>query len=208
MITPYSSEEIQRNVPQAASLHGYEQTIDLLDTEDLSQLAIDGQLTVAMIRPNLVDCVLDHNGTDAELESVIESRIMGLGFITKFAVDFDSQAVEEFYGGSPKEVQLTLPPERYLKYPSRWEEFVDLMLSGRTTVILLHNVNAISRWRTQVGHYDVINRRDPTTIRGIFAKDNYNNLIHGSDSPEAVVREIDILTRLIKRTTKSKIQNE
>jgi nucleoside diphosphate kinase len=154
-----------------------------------------------MIRPSLTGCTANDEWSDQEAANTIEEHIMKLGVITKFSVNFDVDTVHEFYGGQPKEVQLGLQPERYPEYETRWHEFVDLMCSGPTTVILLHSTNgdAIRLWRDQVGHYDIVKRRDPSTIRGTFGKDNYNNLIHGSDSIEAVKKEIAIISKLLGR---------
>jgi nucleoside diphosphate kinase len=61
------------------------------------------------------------------------------------------------------------------------------------------NGEAVSKWRSQLGHWNVEAKRDLSTIRGRWARDNHNNLLHGSDSPESALREIHIVSNLFER---------
>lgn len=177
-----------------------EELVDFLASTELTDQIAAGNITVAMIRPNLDEATIEPM-TDKDAASAIENEITLLGMTAKFSVHFDAAAMEEFYGGGPKEAQQPKTPDRYGHYANRWIEFVDLMESGPTTVLLLHSPDgdAIEKWRAQVGHWDVVGRRDPETIRGRHAIDNYNNLIHGSDSPESAAREVAILRKLLTR---------
>lgn len=201
MYTPFYDESLERGVsnhPDKALMSEF--VAELLASEQLN-LEIDaGNLTVAMIRPNLAGNTLNNTWSDRQAADAVEESIQNLGVLAKFAITFDATAVDQFYGGGPRDVQLSLAPERFSHYETRWHEFVDLMLSGPTTVLLLHSPNgdAIKQWRDQVGHYDIVSRRDPSTIRGTLGRDNYNNLIHGSDSTEAVNNEIGIIRRLLR----------
>lgn len=109
---------------------------------------------------------------------------------------------DDFYQGSPKERQLVAEPY-YQDSPfrNRWEEFIALMTSGPTSVLLLHSDDgkAIQNWRDQVGHWNIEKTVQPQTIRGQYGRDNFNNLIHGSDSQEAVKREFSIIAAQLRR---------
>lgn len=161
-----------------------------------------GNVTLAMIRPELpVSANID--ASDATIAEVLEENIDNLGVIAKFTVLFDSKAVNEFYQGDPRDKQMELPPHTHSEFSSRWYEFVANMTSGHTTILLLHapDGTAIERWRDQVGHWDIENRRNINTIRGRFGINNYNNLIHGSDSKEAASREVGIIADLVSRSS-------
>ncbi len=197
MNLPYYRQELGREAfvpdPSAAK-----ETIELLGSKVLMEEVDKGNVTVAMIRPLLDGCTLE-DWNDIQAATEIESSITDLGIISKFAVRFNDKAVDTFYSGRPKDIQLTKAPERYQRFQNRWEEFVDLMTGGPTTVLLLHSPNgdAIDSWRRQVGHHDIVEKRDPSNIRGQLGLDNYNNLIHGSDSREAVKDELKMLQSLL-----------
>lgn len=202
MIMPYYSEAFERYPEEVnCSKEREVELATLLDSAALQDEIATGNVTVAMIRPSLEASTL-HDWDDKQAADEIESAIANLGVITKFSVNFDEAAVYDFYGGQPMDAQLPLSPERYFVFANRWEEFVDLMQSGPTTALLLHSPDhdAIAKWREQVGHYDIVARRDPANLRGKFGLDNYNNLIHGSDSIEAVQRELAILKELVSKS--------
>lgn len=201
MSLPFYSPQFAREVQGQSPVPALAELSEVLSENSAAfQLAEQGSLTVAMIRPNLEGCTLEP-WDDATAADRIEEAISGLGIAAKFSVQFDEQAVDEFYGNGPKEIQLTLPPHRHKDFANKWTEFQALMTSGSCTVLLLHDRagKAIETWRAQVGHYDIDNRRDPANLRGRFGKDNYNNLIHGSDAPESAIREMRILRALIER---------
>ncbi len=185
---------------QTAKPEAVPELLDLLHDPRLRQEALHGNITVAMIRPELeVSSIL--LGKDTKLAETLEAYITELGVLAKFALRFDRSAAEEFYAGTPRDVQLAQPPMRKKELPTRWDEFVSIMTAGPTTVLLLHTPDgdAIEKWRRQVGHWNIEANRDPATLRGRFGLDNYNNLVHGSDSPESAVREIDIIARCLTR---------
>lgn len=201
MKTPKYSPELSRQNVSERSLdrdHGSE-FINLLSDQDLLSEIRNGNVTLAMIRPELDSSTAIH-GNDIAIAEEIETYIADLGILAKFSLTFDEEAVNEFYSGGPKEVQLEQPPMRR-NTETRWNEFVAIMTSGPTTILLLHTPegNAIQEWRRQVGHWNIEANRDPATIRGKFGLDNYNNLVHGSDAPESVEREVGIIKECISR---------
>jgi len=180
------SQEFQRQL--------CEQLAELLTSEEMFAIADRGEITFSMLRPGA-----DRNIqqiSDVEVEAYIKNIVKTqLEVVTSFSIVFTPELVEKFYGGAPKDVQIALPPELHQGHHNRWEEFKDLMTSGPASIILLRDEEgeAVSKWRGLVGHWDVINRRDPETLRGQLAVDNYNNLLHGSDSAESVKNELKLV---------------
>ena len=68
---------------------------------------------------------------------------------------------------------------------------VDFMTSSPVMVLALEGVGAIAMCRSMMGA-TFGSQADAGTIRGDFGVSNSFNLIHGSDSPEAAVRELDL----------------
>lgn len=73
--------------------------------------------------------------------------------------------------------------------------FADLcafMASGEVYVMILERDNAIAHWRSVLGATDS-RKAEPGTLRALYGnKDGviWRNVAHGSDSPDAAVREI------------------
>ncbi len=155
------------------------------------QARIDrGTVTVAMVRPQANDSAL--GGTDsAASHEVIKEIKKRQRVVLEFSCIFTHHMCEVFYAGLPKEIQEPMTGIR-TPHITRWEEFVRQMTSGPTTVLILHSQagDAIPRWRNHIG---VLKNSEsgPATIRGKFGSpDDYNNVVHGSDSIESVHREI------------------
>ncbi len=203
MVFPYYREGISREafVPDTTNAN---EIIEILGDESLLKEVDSGNVTIAMIRPLLDACTLE-DWSDRQACEQIDYSISDLGVLSKFAVRFDDSTVNKFYAGTPKTTQLDMKPERYERFENRWDEFVDLMTAGPTTVLLLYSPDgdAVELWRKQVGHYDIVNKRDSNTIRGKFGLDNYNNLVHGSDSIESVKKELKIMQSLLRASDKN-----
>jgi len=198
---PFYSPELARTTSEEPS-GATEALTELLRSDQLHELIERGDVTLAMIRPNV--------GPDANLESlpdvmaaeVIEGEIQGLGVMAKFSLIFDEEGIEEFYDGPAKtESMIPALPLKNQDFENRWDEFKNTMTSGPVTVFLLHSSNgdAVSTWRSHLGHWNIEEVRDPQTIRGRHGVDNLNNLVHGSDSPTSVAREVKIISALLER---------
>ena len=201
---PFYTPELDRAVPspeQAAILS----VIDLLRDPRLADEITAGNVTLAMIRPQVGPDANQRGVPDLEAADEIEEMIMGLGVMAKFSFTFSAHAAETFYAGGPQSSMLNEPARNPLQYDTRWPEFVDFMSSGPTTVLLLHSPkgDAIPRWRAHLGHWNIDEVRDPATIRGRFGVNKYNNLVHGSDASEAVIREIGIITDCLVSTVEA-----
>ena len=55
---------------------------------------------------------------------------------------------------------------------------------------MLEGPRAIAAFRQLAGGTDPVEKAVPGTIRGDFALETQENLVHGSDSPESAEREI------------------
>lgn len=181
------------------SMETAEALCGLLQSQELQTEIERGNITLAMIRPGLM-AATNIEGADVSIAETLEEQIGDLGVAVKFAVQLDGVAINEFYVG-PKQGMLQKAPRRPSGLNNQWEEFESVMLSGPVTVLILHSPagDAIDTWRQQVGHWNIEDKRDPTTIRGKFGLDNYNNLVHGSDGPEAVAREVVIISQCLMR---------
>lgn len=185
----------------------------ILTSPELQEEIQAGRVTLAMIKPDLSnDSVC--KGSDAETAEAIKASIPPeLQVIFDVSVQMTPELADQFYSGGPKEKQSTFPafdPTRYGREPgeewaSRWEEYLALMTRGPVTMMLLYEPNgeAISTWRQKMGDNWNIQQLvvdDPTSLRARFARpdQNHNNLLHGSDSPESVQREIGLMLELLK----------
>lgn len=194
---PYYDPKLNRDLQGDAK--SLESLMGTLESDRLEALIEADQLTLALLRPGL--------GPEANLEgledntaaSTIEKHIQNLGIAVKFSLDLDNSAVEGFYGGTPKEVMLNMPPYLHTHFACKWDEFQFMMTTGKSTILLLYGNNAVKTWRSQLGSWNVDDERSPGFIRGDLATNNYNDLVHGSDSIDSVINEIQVIRDCIAR---------
>ena len=72
-----------------------------------------------------------------------------------------------------------------------YDGLVGFMTSSPVLVLALRGVGAIDMSRKMMGA-TFGSKAEPGTIRGDFGVSNSFNLIHGSDSPEAAARELEL----------------
>jgi nucleoside-diphosphate kinase len=70
-------------------------------------------------------------------------------------------------------------------------ELVEFITSAPTLALVLEGEGAIATVRTTMGATDPANAA-PGTVRGDLALSMPDNLVHGSDSPESALREIEL----------------
>ncbi|MGZ8631863.1 MAG: nucleoside-diphosphate kinase [Actinomycetota bacterium] len=68
-------------------------------------------------------------------------------------------------------------------------ELVDFITSGPVVVAKLTGPDAITCWRALIGPTNPVDAF-PGSIRGDFATEIGENIVHGSDSPESAEREL------------------
>lgn len=66
---------------------------------------------------------------------------------------------------------------------------VEFITGGPLLAIVVEGERAIEAFRALAGATDPV-KASPGTIRGDFALEVQNNIVHGSDSPESAAREI------------------
>jgi nucleoside-diphosphate kinase len=84
-----------------------------------------------------------------------------------------------------------LAAKHYAAHKERpfYESLLQFLTSGPTVALVLEGREAIAIARNLIGATDGL-KAAPGTIRGDFAISVQNNLVHGSDSPEAAAAEI------------------
>lgn len=71
-----------------------------------------------------------------------------------------------------------------------YPDLIEFITSGPLVAAVVEGPRAIAAWRQIAGGTDPVEKATPGTIRGDFALETQNNLVHGSDSPESAAREI------------------
>lgn len=71
-------------------------------------------------------------------------------------------------------------------------ELVDFITSAPLVAGVVEGPRAIEAWRQLAGGTDPVSKATPGTIRGDYALEVGENVVHGSDSPESAEREISI----------------
>jgi nucleoside-diphosphate kinase len=81
--------------------------------------------------------------------------------------------------------------EHYGEHRERpfFAELVDFITSGPVVVARISGEGAITCWRTLMGPTNPVDA-PPGSIRGDFATEIGENIVHGSDSPESAEREL------------------
>ncbi len=93
-----------------------------------------------------------------------------------------------------KHVDDALARAHYAEHSERpfFGELVDFITSGPVVAAILEGPRAIAAFRQLAGGTDPVEKATPGTIRGDFGLETQYNLVHGSDSPESAVREIEL----------------
>ncbi|GAK02418.1 LOW QUALITY PROTEIN: nucleoside diphosphate kinase [Geomicrobium sp. JCM 19037] len=119
------------------------------------------------------------DGVKRQLIGEIVSRFEARGYVLKEAklMNISKETAESHYG-------------EHSDKPF-FGELVDFITSGPAFAMIWEAENVILNARTMMG---ATNPKDatPGTIRGDFAVNVGQNVIHGSDSPESATREIEL----------------
>lgn len=131
------------------------------------------QQTLAIIKPDAV-----RKNIIGKITNIIESNELAVKYMCMRRLTKEN--AEKFYAvhkGKP-----FFPP------------LVEFMTSGPCVVMVLEGENVISRWRALMG---ATNPEEalPGTIRSQFAASIRENCVHGSDSPENALYEINCLVK-------------
>ena len=87
-------------------------------------------------------------------------------------------------------VTRELAERHYAEHAERpfFGELVDFITSGPIVAMVLEGANAVPAARQVIGATDPLEAA-PGSIRGDFAVQTGQNMVHGSDSPESAARE-------------------
>jgi len=127
-------------------------------------------LTFAMIKPDAVA-----NNNTGKIIDIIESN--GFEIVRLQKVIIATELAEEFYA---------IHKERPF-----FGEMIEFVSSGPVVVMALHKENAIESWRTLIGATNPA-QATPGTIRHSFGTDIGKNAVHGSDSFENAINELEL----------------
>ena len=90
-------------------------------------------------------------------------------------------------------VDRPLAQQHYAEHAEKpfYGELVEFITTGSTLALVVEGESAISVVRTTMGATNPVDAA-PGSIRGDLALAMPDNLVHGSDSPESALREIDL----------------
>jgi nucleoside-diphosphate kinase len=128
------------------------------------------ELTFSIIKPNAVK---DNNV--GNIISLFEKN--GLKVAAAKLVNMSKAQCEEFYAEH--------------KARPFFGELVSFMTSGPVMLMALYGENAVLKNRELMGATDPA-KAAPGTIRALYAKSVGENSVHGSDSPESAMRELNL----------------
>ena len=127
--------------------------------------------TLVLIKPD---------GVERRLIGEILSRIEGKGLII---------AALEL-----KNVSDELARVHYAEHEGKpfFPSLLEFITSGPVVAAILEGPRAVAAFRQLAGGTDPVEKATPGTIRGDLGLETQFNLVHGSDSPDSAVREIDL----------------
>jgi nucleoside diphosphate kinase len=130
--------------------------------------------TFAMIKPGAVKVGL----ADAILA---KTRNAGFTVVRQEKITLTKAQAKEFYAEH--------------KGKEFYDRLVEFMSSGPILALHLRKINAIKEWRELCGptNCDVARVKAPESLRALFGKQGPENAVHGSDSIEAVKREMKLV---------------
>ncbi|MDY6995451.1 MAG: nucleoside-diphosphate kinase [Actinomycetota bacterium] len=127
--------------------------------------------TLVLIKPD---------GVQRRLVGEILSRIEGKG-LTIAALEL-------------KNVSDELARAHYAEHEGKpfFPSLLEFITSGPVVAAILEGPRAVAAFRQLAGGTDPVEKAAPGTIRGDLGLETQFNLVHGSDSPDSAVREIDL----------------
>lgn len=193
-------------------------SMDLVNSSEVVSDIHAGKLALVIFRPNLSKAVvqemLDHQATDMDIINYfMNQRFSEFSDAVMIHAKLDHEFVNELYG---REAGVIKTMQGRRAYPggskvegisNSWDDFLRLMTSGISTLVLLRGelANATDRIREAIGSHQDLERRNEGLphkafgIRAAYARSAYNNLIHGSDSPEDTLGELQVFSRYLER---------
>lgn len=170
----------------------------VLQHPELKTLIDEGKITLGIIKPHANEG-RNLPAEDDEAAQVLLTEIGNENVVLTFSTQLTGDQVENFYG----DVKEKYSQINDTSGQTIWDTIYNFGQSGPLTFLLIYREedNAIEWWRNKMGKTRP-NEADPQSIRGKYALQERlpNNLTHGSDSPEAVKKEIGVLRTVIADT--------
>lgn len=93
-----------------------------------------------------------------------------------------------------KTVSDDLARQHYAEHEGKpfFGSLLEFITSGPVVAAIVEGPRAIAAFRQIAGGTDPVEKATPGTIRGDLALVTQDNLVHGSDSPESALREIEL----------------
>ncbi|BBX53079.1 MULTISPECIES: nucleoside-diphosphate kinase [Mycobacteriaceae] len=93
-----------------------------------------------------------------------------------------------------KDVSDELARAHYAEHEGKpfFPSLLEFITSGPVVAAILEGPRAVAAFRQLAGGTDPVEKATPGTIRGDLGLETQFNLVHGSDSPDSAVREIEL----------------
>jgi len=93
-----------------------------------------------------------------------------------------------------KDVSDELARAHYAEHEGKpfFPALLEFITSGPVVAAILEGPRAVAAFRQLAGGTDPVEKATPGTIRGDLGLETQFNLVHGSDSPDSAVREIEL----------------
>lgn len=93
-----------------------------------------------------------------------------------------------------KNVSDELARAHYAEHEGKpfFPSLLEFITSGPVVAAILEGPRAVAAFRQLAGGTDPVEKATPGTIRGDLGLETQFNLVHGSDSPDSAVREIEL----------------
>ncbi len=176
----------------------------LLEHPELQNLIDENKITLGIIKPHANEGK-NLPTDDDEAAKVLLNEIGEENVVFTFSTQLTGNQVESFYGDvKQKYSQITIN----MQGQTVWDTIYNFGQSGPLTFLLIYREegNAIEWWRNKMGKTRP-NEADPESIRGKYALQEKlpNNLTHGSDSPDAVRKEIKELGNIVEKILEASV---
>jgi nucleoside-diphosphate kinase len=91
-----------------------------------------------------------------------------------------------------RDVSDALAREHYAEHEGKpfFDSLLEFITSGPVVAAIVEGPRAVAAFRQIAGGTDPVEKAAPGSIRGDFALETQNNLVHGSDSVESAAREV------------------
>jgi nucleoside-diphosphate kinase len=91
-------------------------------------------------------------------------------------------------------VDRALAEQHYAEHDGKpfFTDLLEFITSGPVVAAVVQGPRAVTAFRQLAGATDPVQKAAPGSIRGDYALETQNNLVHGSDSPESAAREIKL----------------